>query len=86
MHDIFTPQSLVDFLYFNPESNYDDQLLNDVFSDSYLLDCFERVAEQMLSDKGFSCEPSAKALLMIDQMAALHISRVNDRSATFFNS
>lgn len=71
MHEIFTPQSLVEFLYSNPENQYDEETLNEIFADDFLLTLFEEEAERMLARSGRICEPSKRSLLMVDQMAAM---------------
>ena len=71
MREIFTPQSLVEFLYNNPEAQYDEETLNEIFADGFLLALFEEEAERMLARSGRSCEPSKRSLLMVDQMAAM---------------
>jgi hypothetical protein len=70
MREIFTPQSLVEFLYSNPETQCDEETLNDIFADDFLLELFEEEADRMLAKSGRRCEPSKRTLLMIDQMAA----------------
>lgn len=83
MHEIFTPQSLVEFLYSNPETQHDEETLNEIFADEFLLGLFEEEADRMLAKSGRSCEPSKRTLLMVDQMAALRPVSNNNRSLLF---
>jgi hypothetical protein len=69
MHQIFTPQSLVQYLYSNSDTVIDEDFLNEVFADDYMLSQFEAEAEKLLSKQGRKCEPSDRVLLTIDQMA-----------------
>jgi len=86
MHEIFTPQSLVDFLYSNPEAQYDEETLNEIFADEFLIGLFEEEAERLLAKSGRSCEPSKKALLMVDQMAAMKHMRTPYQNNLLFVS
>jgi len=84
MREIFTPQSLVEFLYNNPEAQYDEETLNEIFADDFLLELFAEEADRMLASQGRTCEPSKRTLLMVDQMAAMkHFSSANNHSLIF---
>lgn len=69
MHQIFTPQSLVQYLYSNSDTVIDEDFLDEIFADDYMLSLFEAEAEKILNAKGRTCEPSDRSLLTIDQMA-----------------
>lgn len=86
MHEIFTPQSLVEFLYSNPESQYDEETLNEIFADDFLLNLFEEEAERMLVKSGRSCEPSKRSLLMVEQMATMKPLNADGHSSVIFVS
>ncbi len=86
MPKTFTPQSLVEFLYHDAESQYDDEILNQIFADDYLLSLFEKEADKMLMKLGRCCEPSRKSLLMIEQMAAKKIIDSKKFGNTIFAS
>ncbi len=86
MHDVFTPQSLVDFLYFNPQNTCDEETFNHIFQDEYLLTLFEKEAEAMLSLSGKSCEPSEKALIAISQFSATRVFNLDHVNGRLYNS
>ncbi|HBG69891.1 MAG: hypothetical protein A2W93_14860 [Bacteroidetes bacterium GWF2_43_63] len=86
MHEIFTPQSLVEFLYSNPETQYDEETLNEIFADEFLLALFEEEATRLLAKSGRSCEPSKRSLLMVDQMAAMNSQNAGGHHSVMFVS
>jgi len=87
MHQIFTPQSLVQYLYSNSDTVIDEDFLNEIFADDYILSLFEAEAEKILNTKGRTCEPSNRSLLIIDQMAgAARANKVGGFSSWMFAS
>jgi hypothetical protein len=87
MHEIFTPQTLIQYLYSNSDTVIDEDFLNEIFADDYLLSLFEIEAEKILNTKGRTCEPSNRLLLIVDQMAgAARATKFGDFSSWMFAS
>lgn len=86
MHETFTPDSLISYLYHN-EKTHSDEFLNRIFSDESLMNAFVIEADKIWTLDSQYAMPSEKTMMSVLQYASsIQYIGIPDENPFIFNS